>query len=432
MASSLNILALSWRCTRHPQAGGSELNLFEQARRWAEAGNGVTVFCADPGRQYAPSRDETHDGIEVRRRGGRFTVYLHGAIFLLRNSQNFDRVLDVWNGIPFFAVLFSSKPVVLLVHHIHDRQWFMEFPRLLAAFGRFVERRVAPFLHRRVPVITVSRTSAEALVGIGMERSQIYIVHNGVNRTEWSPEGEHPLGHSIAYVGRLKQYKRLDRLIRAVANLRREIPDVHLNIAGQGDARTEIEMLIDELGLKHHVTMHGFVDEETKERILRTASVFAMPSMQEGWGLSVLEANSRGCPAVAYDVPGLNAAIRNNETGVLARDDDSFQCALAVLLQDPTTRERYSIAARAWAEQFSWESCAKQTLEILYRGTSPQPSITEKGTIDGLIGRVEPPMSASAELGATETTAYEKEAGYSIVPEPDALLKSKSHARVRA
>jgi glycosyltransferase involved in cell wall biosynthesis len=373
MASSLNILALSWRCTKHPQAGGSEMNLFQQARHWVEAGNKVTVFCADPGRKYVPSRDETLDGIGVRRRGGRFTVYLHAAVFLLRNSQNFDRVLDVWNGIPFFAVLFSSKPVVLLVHHIHDQQWFMEFPRPVAAIGRFVERRIVPFLHRRGPVITVSPTTKEALVSIGTEKSRICVVYNGINQTKCSTSGEPCLRRSIAYVGRLKKYKRLDRLLRAVDNLRREIPDVHLSIAGQGDARPEIEALIDELGLRDHVTMHGFVGEGTKEKILRTASVFANPSMQEGWGLSVLEANGHGCPAVAYDVPGLKEAIRNNETGLLARDDDSFEHALAVFLTDAATRERYSIAARAWAGKFSWESCAQETLEILRTGAVPQP-----------------------------------------------------------
>ncbi len=75
---------------------------------------------------------------------------------------------------------------------------------------------------------------------------------------------------------------------------------------------------------------------------------------------------------MAYDVPALKAAIRHNETGLLARDDDSFQRALSVFLKDPATRERYSIAARAWAEQFSWELCANETLEILRAGEAPQ------------------------------------------------------------
>lgn len=341
------------------------MNLFEQARRWVRDGHKVTVFCANPGAKHAPTRDESIDGIEVRRRGGRFTVYLYAAIFLLLSSYRYDRVLDVGNGIPFFSALFSWRPYILLVHHVHDRQWFMEFPLPVAAVGRFVECRVVPLLYRRCPVITVSPTTKEALAKIGIPESRISVVYNGAERPEWSLGADYPEGLRIAYVGRLKQYKRLDRVVRAVADLRHEFPDVMLDIAGQGDARPEIEALIDDLGLWDHVTVHGFVDERKKAEILLGASVFAQPSLQEGWGLSVMEANSHGCPAVAYDVPGLNAAIRNGETGLLVNDDDSFREALAFFLDDRAARRRYSVAAQAWAEMFSWERCARDTLEIL-------------------------------------------------------------------
>ena len=105
---ALRILALNWRCLQHPQCGGSEINLFEQARVWAREGHGVTVVCADPGRQYALERDDVVDGINVRRMGGRLTVYLHAALFLLRHSRDYDCVLDVANGIPFFAPLLCA------------------------------------------------------------------------------------------------------------------------------------------------------------------------------------------------------------------------------------------------------------------------------------------------------------------------------------
>src|SRR5215213_4563815 len=52
MTPPIRILALNWRCTNHPQAGGAEMNLFEQARRWAREGHEVTVFCSDPGREH--------------------------------------------------------------------------------------------------------------------------------------------------------------------------------------------------------------------------------------------------------------------------------------------------------------------------------------------------------------------------------------------
>ena len=382
MTLPISILALNWRCTRHPQAGGAEMNLFEQAERWVKAGNEVTVFCSDPGREHAPNRDELVDGIRVLRRGGRFTVYLYAAVFLLLSSWKFDRVLDVANGIPFFAPLFSKRPVVLLVHHVHDRQWFAEFPIPLAAVGWFLERRVVPLMYRRRPVIAVSPTTRDALAKTGVPSSHIQVVYNGIRQPEQSGEAVHPAEQRIAYVGRIKRYKRLDRLVRMIPKLCDEFPNVHLDIAGSGDAEPEVKALIDELGVQGRVTVHGFVDEQKKAMILGRAAVFATPSMHEGWGLSVIEANGHGCPAVAYDVPGLRVAIQHTKTGLLAADDDAFRRALSLFLGDAQARRRYSEAALDWAARFTWESCATETLEILYSGSVSQAVRPEKDLAD--------------------------------------------------
>ena len=369
MTPTTKILALNWRCTRHPQAGGAEMNLFEQAKRWVKDGHEVTVFCSDPGREHAPLRDEIVDGIRVLRRGGRFTVYLYAAIFLLLNSWRFDRVLDVANGIPFFAPLFSKQPTVLLVHHVHNQQWFAEFPIPVATLGWFLERRIVPLIYRRRPVIAVSPTTRDALVRTGVPKPHIRIIYNGIERTGSPIRDEYRGEQRIAYVGRIKRYKRLDRLVRMLPELRDAFPDVHLDIAGSGDAEPQIRSLIDELGVQSHVTVHGFVDEQKKAEILGRAAVFATPSMHEGWGLSVIEANSYGCPAVAYDVPGLRVAIQHEKTGLLAADDDDFRRALSVFLGDAGARRRHSAAALDWSSRFTWESCAAETFEVLRIGS---------------------------------------------------------------
>jgi glycosyltransferase involved in cell wall biosynthesis len=366
MTPPISILALNWRCTRHPQSGGAEINLFKQAERWVKDDHKVTVFCSDPGRAHAPLRDESLGGIRVLRRGGRFTVYLYAAVFLLLNSWRFDRVLDIANGIPFFAPLFSRRPVVLLVHHVHNRQWFAEFPIPLAMVGWFLERWIVPLLYRRRPVIAVSSTTRDALAQTGVPRPHIRVVYNGVEQQKPSREVAHSVEHRIAYVGRIKRYKRLDRLVRMITKLRDEFPDVHLDIAGSGDAESQLKLLVDELGVQDHVTIHGFVDEPKKAQILGRAAVFATPSMHEGWGLSVIEANGHGCPAVAYDVPGLRVAIQHKKTGLLAADDDAFCRALSQFLGDADARRRHAAAALDWAARFTWESCAAETLKILH------------------------------------------------------------------
>lgn len=379
--SPLRILALNWRCTRHPETGGSELNLFEQARFWRQAGHHVTVVTA----RRAPGVDlpasERIDGIHVIRMGGRFSLYLQAAWYLVRNGWRYDRILDVSNGIPFFAPLFTATPTTLLVHHVHGRQWLSEFPAPIAAVGWMLERFVVPRVYRRSPVIAVSPTTRDGLLRTGFDPSQVRIVYNGVSVPGGEglsvPAGEHGPGADthpdggtagapvIAYVGRIRRYKRLELLVRAFAALRREVPGARLEIAGDGEARPSVEVMARELGLGTSVSFHGRVDEAAKASLLGRATVFASPSMQEGWGLSVLEANSLGCPAVAYDVPGLRASIVDGETGLLARDDASFLAALTRIVTDASLRARMSTAARTWAARFRWDAAATETLDVL-------------------------------------------------------------------
>ncbi len=289
------------------------------------------------------------------------------ALYLLLHGGRFDRVLDVSNGIPFFAPLFCGNPVVLLVHHVHERQWFSEFPSALAAIGWFLESRGVPWLYRDRPVIAVSPTTRDALVSLGLPYSQIQVVYNGMESPGNLPNRERD-AHRVAYVGRIKRYKRLDQLVKTIDALRHEFPDVHLDIAGDGDARARLTATVERLHLSEHVTIHGYVDDATKAEILLSASVFATPSMHEGWGLSVIEANAYGCPAVAYRVPGLQVAILDGKTGLLADSDEAFTDAVGTLLRDEVLRQRMSETALQWAQRFDWEACARQTQEILSLG----------------------------------------------------------------
>jgi glycosyltransferase involved in cell wall biosynthesis len=361
----LSILALNWRDLRHPDAGGAEINISRQARHWVQQGHQVTLICADPGRTFAPTRDEVIDGIRVLRMGNRFSVYLLALLYYWRHVTMFDCIVDVSNGIPFFAPLLAHAPGLLLVHHVHGKQWFIEMPHPLSDLGWFLERKVVPAVYRRWPVIAVSPTTRDALLELGFAPSQVTVVYNGVDLPAELPKRRHDGVPRNAYVGRLKRYKRLELLIRAVAELRHKYPTIHLDIAGDGDAKDDIEALVNELSLQDHVTLYGYVDEKTKAEILARADVFATPSTQEGWGLSVIEANAFGCPAVAFNVPGLSVAVRDGETGLLANSEAAFTAALGKILGDAETRSCLSAGALAWAAMFRWENTAASTLQVM-------------------------------------------------------------------
>ncbi len=111
----------------------------------------------------------------------------------------------------------------------------------------------------------------------------------------------------------------------------------------------------------------GFVTRaELYERMARSHCLL-VPSVREGWGLVVVEANSVGTPAVGYDVPGVRDSVRHKQTGLLAPpgDDEGLADQALLLLQN---RELYAaMAARAmeWSRGFSWDVAAERLMSVV-------------------------------------------------------------------
>ena len=137
-------MILNWRDPWHPEGGGSELYVHQVVQRLVAGGDRVTVFTAayeNPLDENGPAHPalprDVRDGVTYVRRGGHLTVYLWAALFLLtRRFGHVDRVLEVQNGMPFLATLFTRARVVVLVHHVHREQWPVVGP-VLARIGWF-------------------------------------------------------------------------------------------------------------------------------------------------------------------------------------------------------------------------------------------------------------------------------------------------------
>jgi glycosyltransferase involved in cell wall biosynthesis len=362
----LRILIFSWKDAHHPWAGGSEVNMHEQARRWIEQGHEVTLFTSRP---RGSRRRDNIDGIEVYRAGGRFSPFLLAPLFylaLLRKRA--DVILDIINGIPFFTPAYAAKPVVGLIHHVHRDMFVPELGPLVGRVGIAIEQYLVPLLYRKRPVICISESTAgeiRSLLHRGDEM-HVRVIYNGIDGSLYSPgTGEKFESPTVLYLGRLKPYKRLPRLIRMMPEVRDRVPDAELFIAGAGEAILEAEAEVKLLGAEEYVRFLWEVTDDEKVGLYRLAWVTATASMVEGWGLTVIEANACGTPAVAFNVPGLNESIVHGQTGMLARDDKEFIEHLVAVLTDAPLRHRLAAGAVEWSNKFSWDVTASNTLDIL-------------------------------------------------------------------
>jgi glycosyltransferase involved in cell wall biosynthesis len=362
----LRILIFSWKDKNHPWAGGSEVNMHEQAKRWIESGHQVTLFTSKP--QGSKRRDNI-DGMEVYRAGLRFAPFLLAPLFYLAVlRKRADVILDIINGIPFSTPLYARKPIVGLIHHVHRDMFVPELGPVLGRIGKAIERYLVPLLYKRQPVICVSESTAMEITSLLHRGSEmdVRVVYNGIDRSIYSPgTGEKSEIPTVLYLGRLKPYKQLPRLIRIMSEVRLRVPNAELLIAGGGEAILDAEAEVKLLSADDYVHFLWEVSDAEKTELYRRSWVTATASMIEGWGLTVIEANACGTPAVAFNVPGLNASIVNGHTGLLARNDEEFAEHLVAVLTDASLRDKLAVNAVEWSNNFSWDATAQHTLEIL-------------------------------------------------------------------
>lgn len=362
----MKILILNWRDIRDPLAGGAEAYLHQIGRRLATK-HEVFLFC----RRYEGSspRDKI-EGIKVIRRGGSFSLYLYFIIsylFTLRRER-FDVVVDGINGVPFFTPLFVRRPKVAIVFHIVGREiFFRELPFPLSLVGLIAEKMI-PIVYRRVPVVVISDSTRDEVIRFGIPQKNISLVYCGMENLKETAGKPHEksANPSVAYFGRIKDYKQLDHLVKAFAHVNVDMSNSELVIAGRGDYSVLTD-LVESLGLSQSVRLVGEVSDQEKEKILGAAWVFVTPSLKEGWGITVIEANNCGTPAIAYNVPGLRDSIRDGETGLLvpAGKVDELAGAISRVLKDAGLRERLSQNALAWASRFNWDNSAEDFARVI-------------------------------------------------------------------
>jgi glycosyltransferase involved in cell wall biosynthesis len=307
--------------------------------------------------------------VRIVRQGNAATVRVH-AMRRYRALGDFDVVVDEINTLPFFAPLYARKPVVALICQLAREVWFFEAPWPVAIAGYVAEPAYLQ-VYRRSPVLTISESSARSIRDIGL-RGQIEIMPMAID--QYASEDPLPMverENAIVMLGRITPSKRIDHVIRALADASNgPLSATRLVLVGGGDDRVKADLrrLAASLGIAERVQWEGYADEETKRRILRTARAIVMTSAREGWGLVVSEANLAGTPAVVYDIPGTRDSVVDGQTGIrCAPAPTALAASLSALIASPVRYERLSRAAQTFARTLTWDATVDAAEAVLRR-----------------------------------------------------------------
>jgi glycosyltransferase involved in cell wall biosynthesis len=279
--------------------------------------------------------------------------------------------IDLSTAWKLSRIIRQWKPEVVHAHDPHA----VSMAALALSFGApdprppiVVSRRVdfhlqphsfSRWKHRQVDLfVAASDAIRRVLESDGVPQSRIVVVHDGIDVAKiqrlpalsihsefWLPSGV-PV---VVNVAALVPHKGHKFLIDAMPHVLREMPDAHLIIFGEGELQQALERQIKELHVEKHVLLAGFRQDVLQ--LMKTADLFAMSSVTEGLGSTLLDAMAMKLAVAGTDAGGIPEAVLHGETGLLAPPGDAraLARALSALLRDPACRLALAARGRARA-----------------------------------------------------------------------------------
>ena len=161
-----------------------------------------------------------------------------------------------------------------------------------------------------------------------------------------------------------------DVLLRALSKVKKVIPDIVLNMAGEGEATTAITKMITDLGLEKNVHLVGFIENDQLYDFYSQQHLMIMPSHKEAFGVAAVEASACGRPVIATDVGGIPEVLVDGTTGLLIPKGDHERLAEAIikLASDADLMNRMGRAGYDFVSaNYSWDKSLDLMTELYER-----------------------------------------------------------------
>ncbi len=289
-----------------------------------------------------------------------------------------------------FPTVYSYVPVwcrakkVLLIHDVIAEKYpQLTLPRRLSrllwrtkvALGRWqADALVTVSEHSRQGLVDHFRINPERIHVVGEANDPVFRVFDDPHPTpRLQALGLPRSGRSIIYVGGFSPHKNLEMLVAVFARLaaRPEFADVHLLLVGEYEKEVFhsqaaiLHRQVDQLRLGDRVTFTGFLPDEDLVVLLNRATVLALPSLLEGFGLPAIEAAACGCPVVATTASPLPGLLGRGGRFVEPTDQSGWESALAEVLASDAVRRQMREAGLAATRLLTWDAAAQGLLGIL-------------------------------------------------------------------
>ncbi len=270
--------------------------------------------------------------------------------------------------------LVCPTPSVVAVHDLG----YLFYPQAHGRFERwYLDRTNRRHVQSASAVVTLSQASKQDMIEhYGADPTRIQVTYPGYDQTlkpmtqataQTVAQTQYGIKEDyFLFLGTVQPRKNPFRLVEAFAQVRDQGQACQLAIGGKpGRWHKRLQAKIAQLGLEEDVILTGYVPEIHKRGLLSGAIAFVFPSLYEGFGLPVLEAQACDAPVICSNTTSLPEAVGESALLVDPLDVDELAQAMSRLLSDRDLRAELMDRGRQNLKRFSWQRCAQQTLEIL-------------------------------------------------------------------
>ncbi|MGZ7134181.1 MAG: glycosyltransferase family 4 protein, partial [Halobacteriota archaeon] len=262
------------------------------------------------------------------------------------------------------ASIIKRKPLVITWLEVWDAYWSEYLGIISGSVGRIIER-----LTMRLPdgIVAISQKTRGDLIKCKVRPERIDVIPVGIDLERIIKIAPASSATDVLFAGRLIHEKRVDLLLNAIAIAKTEVPMISCAIIGDGPERGALEDLAATLGLEKNVTFIGFVDQDGLTAHMKASKVFVLPSVREGFGLVIIEANACRLPVISikHEMSAVRELVQDGVNGFLISKISPREIAAAILkiVRDDALREELAENGFAMSKRYAWSDISKSIID---------------------------------------------------------------------
>lgn len=302
--------------------------------------------------------------------------------FLYNSKLNLNGIFYYLSIKRLFKKIYKNENVVLIDAHTFRTEGYVAFKlkrkyknltTTVTLHGTSFARNVntkngVKAIKKILNVVDYTVCVSEKLARIAREKGveNTVVIYNGINEYKLEPVDKKIYKFNIITVGNLIPFKNQNICIEVVDRLRKKYPDIRLCIVGSGQDEKKLRQLVKEKKLEKIVTFTGRLDSKNVMKLMNKSNIFLLPSINEGFGITYIEAMHAGALAIGTKNEGIDGVIKNAENGFLVEPNiDKIELLITEIYSEKYNIEEIRKNAYDTSKVLTWNNNARKYIDLI-------------------------------------------------------------------